>query len=98
METGKRLEITRNMGTHTTALGHLPTGPEETRERIEVMAVKEEKAILTPGPSVITTMAGRRGVTRQEECPASVVEAFTVAEAVSTVVAVVSTAAVHIVK
>jgi len=82
----------------TTALGHLPTGTEETRERIEVMAAKEEKAILTPGPSVITTMAGRREVTRQEECPASVLEAFTVAEVVSTVVAVVSTAVVHIAK
>lgn len=91
METGERLEITRNMGTHT-------TGPEERREQIEVTAVREEKAILTPGPSVITTMAGRREVTRQEECPASVVEAFTVAEVVSMVVAEVCTAAVHIVK
>lgn len=98
METGERLEITRNMGTHTTGPGHVPTGTEERREQIEVTAVREEKAILTPGPSVITTMAGRREVTRQEECPASVAEAFTVAEVVSMVVAVVSTAAVHIVK
>jgi len=90
-KTGAGLEITRNTEMRTTALGHLRTGLEETRERIEVTALKEEKAILTRGLSVITTMADRSEVIRQEECPASVVEAFTVAEVVPTV-------AVHIIE
>ena len=84
--TEPRTEVRVNAGTGTTTPGQLPTGPKGKRARLEGTGIHEVKVIRALARSVITTTAERSEVTRQEEGPASVVEAFTAA-AVSMAVA-----------
>lgn len=90
-ETKAPLEVTANAEARTAARGHQLGRSREIRVLLAATAKHVVKATRALEGSVITTMAERRDVTRQEGGPASVVEDLTAAAVVFTVMAVVST-------